>query len=818
MKGSLSGSARGDRWRTILLAAILIGMIQTLLPVSAAASDFTIPKNHLLTDSEFGVVAWGPGSFSRTLGPDSAVNFTFIGLDTTGTAVEDDYPVAAVYGQTGGSHGSDFSNFSGYALQMVNSDDAPVWVILYMNTGFTNPNLNDDTFWEMPHWRKLDPGEGAIIRLDFDNVRAYNIDDNVSPHTTGSDGDTLAINAYDRTEVTSIGFQVMDQSGANDTVTVGIHPPDVISVDPGTAHCLNVANPCDTVSMVFNRIDTAQVRGYSTTFQLSSELVLCSDERQSIRQGTYLNSVGSTQFEVHDNGGGSYTVDCAILGIPCGATGSGTLFTVDVTGSGGEGVGSITVTSVTVRDCDNVPVLAHPGPPVYIGIDSTPPAPISDLAASQVKPGNPFGSDTTGIAITFTLPPDADMAEIYCAPYGNHPEYDDPPGAGSIPSVPGYPPPSPWVQTALTTSGQIDHQSTRDFWYYVAFAKDACGNISSVSNISGGTLNYHLGDVSDGVTIGHGDNRVTMADISLLGNYYWRVLVPGDSVNYLDVGPTTDLSVDARPTTDNLVNFEDLMMFAINFGGLHLTASSPRQSLEYPRLKMLLNHESGQEDDVVIARLVLERNQNSVKGIHAAVSFDAGGLELLDVSRGKLLSSQSAPLFFVHQSGNSEIQIDLAGLGSGAAIRGSGEIAVLRFHREGSVAGLPELSCADLRGLDNRRLKLKWESMTDELVVDEERSEGPSADEITILSSPNPFSRVTDIHFSLPVAAGVSLDIYDVKGQMVRTLVDGVVSAGRHSVSWDGRTNEKRRLAPGTYMSVLTVDGTRVIRKLTLLP
>jgi hypothetical protein len=352
----------------------------------------------------------------------------------------------------------------------------------------------------------------------------------------------------------------------------------------------------------------------------------------------------------------------------------------------------------------------------------------------------------------------------------------------------------------------------------VAFAKDACGNIAAVSNISGGTLNYHLGDVSDGVTIGHGDNRITMADISLLGNYYWRVLVPGDSVNYLDVGPTTDLSVDARPTTDNMVNFEDLMMFAINFGGAHLMAVTPQPMLEYPRLRMLLDHEGGQDDDVLVARLVLERNHNSVKGIHAAVSFDADGLRLNDVSRGGLLSTPQSPMFFIHQDGNGEVQIDLAGLGEGQAIRGSGEIAVLRFYREEDVAGLPELSCADLRGVDNRRIKLSPESVTDRLVVDEDPSTGFYAEGITISSSPNPFSRVTDIHFSLPVAGRVSLDIYDVKGQMVRTLVREMVTAGEHTVSWDGRTSEKRRLAPGTYMSVLKVDGTRVIGKLILLP
>jgi hypothetical protein len=50
------------------------------------------------------------------------------------------------------------------------------------------------------------------------------------------------------------------------------------------------------------------------------------------------------------------------------------------------------------------------------------------------------------------------------------------------------------------TSGTtlVDEPGTRDFWYYVAFVEDACGNVGPVSNQTGGTLNYHLGDVHDG--------------------------------------------------------------------------------------------------------------------------------------------------------------------------------------------------------------------------------------------------------------------------------------------------------------------------------
>ena len=48
----------------------------------------------------------------------------------------------------------------------------------------------------------------------------------------------------------------------------------------------------------------------------------------------------------------------------------------------------------------------------------------------------------------------------------------------------------------------FDEALTRDFWYFIAYAKDGCGNVSVVSTMTGGTLGYHLGDVSNGVTPG----------------------------------------------------------------------------------------------------------------------------------------------------------------------------------------------------------------------------------------------------------------------------------------------------------------------------
>jgi hypothetical protein len=64
---------------------------------------------------------------------------------------------------------------------------------------------------------------------------------------------------------------------------------------------------------------------------------------------------------------------------------------------------------------------------------------------------------------------------------------------------------------------------------------------------------------------------------------------------------------------------------------------------------------------------------------------------------------------------------------------------------------------------------------------------------------PNPFNPTTTIAYSLPEASKVRLDIYNVKGQLVKTLINGDMSAGMHSVVWDGRDSNNTAVASGVY-------------------
>jgi hypothetical protein len=82
---------------------------------------------------------------------------------------------------------------------------------------------------------------------------------------------------------------------------------------------------------------------------------------------------------------------------------------------------------------------------------------------------------------------------------------------------------------------------------------------------------------------------------------------------------------------------------------------------------------------------------------------------------------------------------------------------------------------------------------------------------------PNPFNPQTTIAFSLPEAADVSLEIYDVAGRRVATLVDGQLESGPHNVTWDGTTESGERAASGVYFYKLVAGEQKTTRKMVLL-
>ncbi len=82
---------------------------------------------------------------------------------------------------------------------------------------------------------------------------------------------------------------------------------------------------------------------------------------------------------------------------------------------------------------------------------------------------------------------------------------------------------------------------------------------------------------------------------------------------------------------------------------------------------------------------------------------------------------------------------------------------------------------------------------------------------------PNPFNPMTKISFDLPRGTKVALEVFDLRGRKVQTLVSETLSAGRHSVIWNGTDSGGRQVSSGTYFYRLQADGSTMTDKMLLL-
>ena len=82
---------------------------------------------------------------------------------------------------------------------------------------------------------------------------------------------------------------------------------------------------------------------------------------------------------------------------------------------------------------------------------------------------------------------------------------------------------------------------------------------------------------------------------------------------------------------------------------------------------------------------------------------------------------------------------------------------------------------------------------------------------------PNPFNAATVIRFRLPAEGEVRLELFDILGQRIATLVHAPLSGGPHAASWNGRDDYGRPASSGVYFYRLRFGSTRLTHKLLLL-
>jgi hypothetical protein len=77
----------------------------------------------------------------------------------------------------------------------------------------------------------------------------------------------------------------------------------------------------------------------------------------------------------------------------------------------------------------------------------------------------------------------------------------------------------------------------------------------------------------------------------------------------------------------------------------------------------------------------------------------------------------------------------------------------------------------------------------------------------TLSVSPNPFHSISNVHFSLKSNDKVKVEVYNLKGQLINTLVDQDLSQGGHSLTWNGTDSNNQQVPNGIYFYRVTASN-----------
>jgi hypothetical protein len=326
----------------------------------------------------------------------------------------------------------------------------------------------------------------------------------------------------------------------------------------------------------------------------------------------------------------------------------------------------------------------------------------------------------------------------------------------------------------------------------------------------GGIVRAYLGDVSSGpAPEGEltGDGKVDFSDLVSWSNAYWSG-VPGyaGGMTYYrvkdDFGPTQDGYVFSLPVVDAKIDFEDLVIFSIAYG---LNSSGQLLKVAPPQ-KDLVQISLG--EPVVSAA----ESRVSVKVSGAPGDVRAMRLELkgqfgafVGAEKGPLLREYDTPVALMSRSEEGVVFVDLAVMGLDArGLNHQGEVLVLRFLGPTHV----QLTKIDARNSANQPLSVT--------TVRREGEALPARYEL-LQNYPNPFNPSTTIGFALPQAGEVTLEVYDMLGQSVTTLLHGVKEAGFHQVRWNGLDANQRTVASGVFFYRLKAGAYTQVKSMVML-
>ncbi|MBN2542331.1 T9SS type A sorting domain-containing protein [bacterium] len=305
---------------------------------------------------------------------------------------------------------------------------------------------------------------------------------------------------------------------------------------------------------------------------------------------------------------------------------------------------------------------------------------------------------------------------------------------------------------------------------------DTFGYIRYLSGSGSGTP----GDTTDCIICDFDcDGDIDMRDFSLLGKY-WQP----DNDSRGDVGPGTGAAPTITPNPDGSVNYEDLFIFGRMWNWYHATV------LGYPK--------TGYVEGI----LMLTQSQNHINLVAESLPLTAMGHFIIsyDPARTRIssITLSDLPMGFTSNE-NGVIDISAIKLGTdseNAQVSGNATFAVINY----TGANTFQIAEVDLRDANGEAVKVTTSSNA---II-------PSFSLSEII--PNPFNPTTNFTVTIPAEGNLTVEVYDIAGHKINTIVNEDFTVGTHSLSWDGSEHSS-----GIYYIKAVYDNNISVRKAILI-
>jgi hypothetical protein len=283
---------------------------------------------------------------------------------------------------------------------------------------------------------------------------------------------------------------------------------------------------------------------------------------------------------------------------------------------------------------------------------------------------------------------------------------------------------------------------------------------------------------------------------------------------------TGDEKFNLQADTDDSgdVGFTDFINFAGSFGQTAVGPATkpvilPPGVNENAEFSLSLGSERVLAGEIVSVDVSLA-NVQSLVGYGFVLNYEADKFEFVDAAAADqdLLKSTGGetPVFFKQSEKAGQISIANAVV-NGSEVSGGGDIVRLTFRV------LQEFQ-QDARFEVAQGLVFDPQQLSNPAVVAGVLNIQSTPTEFALLQNfPNPFNPETTIGYNLAESADVTLHIYNVVGQVVRTLVAEPQSAGRYQVRWNGMDDRGVPVSSGIYFYQVSAGKFQDVRKLMLL-